>query len=343
MLEREKFLHMETPFCLDSKKHSIDKLVYSLQKNAYAVIENAVPQGIVSELLTVTASPVANVNCNDLSSVIHGKTQFFTNIIAHSKAAHDIILSPLVVDLCASFLGDNCQLVNNRIQTTRANIAMPWHTDNNLLSGGKLVGRHGMPGLQFVLYLTDVSSSPFQLIKNSHEWSLSYEKQYILDSDILSSNFDIVEIIPKPGTLLILNTHLFHRAAPIRDSSYMRSILLFQVDQLSADYPYHGERLFINPAFLSEFNTKISTLLGFGRRRDYSPFPESSLATLDLKQAYLLLLKLLRTLPGLALIKLIKRFLPADALAKIKITTVFANSRALGKQSTSLPNPYLED
>lgn len=333
---------MESAFCLDTKKHSIDSLVFSLQQHAYAVIDNAVPQSIISEILAVTSSPVASVNCNDLSSVIHGKTQFFTNIIAHSKTVHDIILSPLVVDLCTTFLGDNCQLVNNRIQTTRANIAMPWHTDNNLLNNGKLVGRHGMPGLQFVLYLTDVSACPFQLIKDSHEWSLNYKNQYILDSDIASSNYDIVDLMPSPGSLLILNTHLFHRAAPIRDSKYMRSILLFQVDKISADYPDHGERLFINPAFLSEFNTKISSFLGFGRRRAYPPFPESSLATLNLMQAYILSIKLLRALPGLALVKFIKRFLPVDALAKFKINTVFSNSRALSRKPITPPNPYTE-
>ena len=309
------------------------EIVLSLRKNAYALIENAVSEDIVNNILAVTASPVVSVNGNDLSTVIQGNTQFFTNIVAHSRVVYDIITSPLVINLCTTVLGDHSQLVNNRIQTTRAQISMPWHTDNNLLSNGKLVGRHDMPGLQFVLYLTSVSAAPFLFIKGSHEWSLNHKNQYLSDEVIVNSGYEIVELVPPPGSLLILNTHLFHRASPIRKSSYMRSILLFQVDDISANYPYHGEKLFVNPAFLDNFSPQISSFLGFGRTRSYPPFPESSFGTLDLNHAYFVLLKLLRSLPILTLKALLKRILTADVLAKVKNFYVVLNTKFLVRKS----------
>lgn len=310
----------------------IDLIITSLRQDAYAIIENAVPQNILNQLLAYTASPAVKANCNDLNTVILGETQFFTNIIAYSKIVHDLILSPFVLNLCTAYLGDSCQLVNNRIQTTRVNVAMPWHTDNNLLSQGKLIGRHNMPGLQFVLYLTNVSAAPFQLIKDSHKWSLDYKNQYILDSDIKTANYEVVELNPSPGSLLILNTHAFHRAAPIRNSNYLRSILLFQADAISPDYPEHGEKLYVNPEFFSEMNSQILSFLGFGRSRAFPAFPETSIKTLNLKQFTLLSSSIFKAFPKLLLIKTIKRIISADSLAKIKTFSVFQNSKKASKK-----------
>ncbi len=311
-----------------------DLLIASLRRDAFAIVEDAVPQNILNQLLAITASPAANANCNDLNTVILGETQFFTNVIAYSKTVHDLILSPFVLNLCTAYLGDNCQLVNNRIQTTRVTGAMPWHTDNNLLSQGKLIGRHNMPGLQFVLYLTNVSAAPFQLIKDSHKWSLNYKNQYLLDSDIKASNYEVIELNPSPGSLLILNTHAFHRAAPIRNSNYMRSILLFQADAISPGYPEHGEKLYVNPEFFSEANPQIFSFLGFGRSRAFPAFPETNIKTLNLKQFAFLSLSILNAFPRLLLKKSIKRIISADSLAKFKIFSVFLNSRKASQKNS---------
>lgn len=317
-----------------------DEILSSLNRNAYVVIENAISDSDLSSILAETSIQKVRVNPNDLGSSFHGPTQFFTNIIAHSKIVHDLIISPFVLDICSAYLGSDFQLVNNRIQTTRANIAMPWHTDNNLLINGKLLGRHNMPGLQFVLYLTNISSSPFQLIKDSHQWSLNHKSQYLTDKDIRDSNLEVVELTPSPGSLLILNTHLFHRAAPFTNSNYTRSILLFQADQISPDYPEHGEKLLVNTEFLSGMNPRISTFLGFGRKRCNPPFPESSSSTLNLNTFLLLQLRLFKVFPHIIAKQLLKKLLPHYFL------TLFKNLVVANRTSPStlgLPsNPYLD-
>ena len=320
----------------------IDEIVLTVKDNSFAVIENFVSQDAINELLAMTASQVVSVNCNQLKSVTHGNTQFFTNVISNSKTIHDLILSPFVLNICSAYLGDNCRLVNNRIQTTRANIAMPWHTDNNIIIDGKLVGRHDMAGLQFVLYLTNVSDAPFQLIKDSHKWSLSCKQHYILDSDIGRANYEIIELNPPPGTLLILNTHTFHRAKPIRDSNYLRSILLFQVDSITSSYPDHGEKLYVNTEYFSEYSPQILSFLGFGRKRAYPPFPETSVKTLNSAQITLLWASLFKVLPKIFLLKALKRLLPPNLLSRLKIFAIAVNANVYAQDADPVANPYLE-
>ena len=314
----------------------------SIREHGFAVINNFITKSCAASILAETALPLTNVNSNGLKPALHGDTQFFTNIIAHSQLVHDIITSSFVLDICSLYLGDGFQLVNNRIQTTRAKVAMPWHTDNNLLADGKLVGRHELPGLQFVLYLADVGNSPFQLIPNSQTWSLNFSNQYLLDNDIKTNGLKICEIFPTAGTLLILNTHVFHRAAPLRDSAYTRSILLFQVDKVSTKYPYHGEKLVVQPEFFKDFSPAVTSLLGFGKQRDYSAFPDTSINTLNLKQLLLLEAAILSCFPRTIFRKFLKKFLPPALVVVFKNMLV---SRSKPKQLPNPPatSPYLEN
>ena len=316
-------------------------LALSIGEHGFAVIKNFISRPSAATILSETALPLANVNHNGLKSALHGDTQFFTNIIAHSKLVHDIITSSFVLDLCSSYLGEGYQLVNNRIQTTRSKIAMPWHTDNNLLKDGKLVGRHELPGLQFVLYLTDVGDSPFQLITNSESWSLDFAKQYLLDDDIKAKGLTTREIFPAAGTLLILNTHVFHRAAPLRDSAYTRSILLFQVDKVSNKYPNHGEKLVVQPEFFKDFNPAIIALLGFGKERAYPAFPETSMDTLNLKQLLYLQKAVFTAFPRTVFRKFLKRVLPQSFVVTFKNLLV-SRSKSKPLPNTPASNPYLE-
>jgi hypothetical protein len=325
-----------------NKDVSPEALCSSIGKHGFAVINNFISKPSAACILLETALPLANVNHNGLGPALHGDTQYFTNIIAHSKLVHDIITSSFVLDLCSSYLGEGHQLVNNRIQTTRTKIAMPWHTDNNLLKDGRLVGRHELPGLQFGLYLTDVGDSPFQLISNSESWSLDFSNQYLIDDDIKAKELTTKEIFPATGTLLILNTHVFHRAAPLRDSAYTRSILLFQVDKTSNKYPNHGEKLIVQPEFFKDFNPAIVSLLGFGQERAYPAFPETSIDTLNLKQLIYLQKAILTSFPRTVFRKFLKTVLPASFVVSIKNLLV-SKSKSKPSPNTSDSNPYLEN
>jgi len=328
-------------FSKQLRQNTIENILSSIKENGYAVVDNFIDPDIAYKIRSETPYPEATININCLGPSIHGDTQFFTNIIAHSQEVHDVITSSFVIDLCTGYLGNNFLLINNRIQTTRSKIAMPWHTDNNRLEDGKLVGRHDLPGLQFVLYLAEVGQSPFQFIKGSEKWSLSFPNQYLLDADILEQHLEIVEIYPSAGTLLILNTHVFHRAAPLKDDAYTRSILLFQVDSVSDRYPGHGEKLLIQPEFLEEITPEIQTLFGFGRKRAYPAFPETSLLTLKVRHLLILQSQVFKALPMIFFKKVLKAVLPPSIVTVFKNRSVSDRSQRMAP-SQAPSNPYID-
>ena len=77
--------------------------------------------------------------------------------------------------------------------------------------------------------------------------------------------------------MVTLNTHLFHRGVGFKNKEFIRSLFLFQFDVISDDLEGHGEQLLLNPAFLEDFDPSLVKILGLGRPRSYSAFPETSL------------------------------------------------------------------
>jgi hypothetical protein len=195
---------------------------------------------------------------------------------------------------------------------------MPWHTDNNMLVGGKVAATHCLPGLQFVVYLTEITDSPLQLVLGSQHWSYNHNGQYLLDQEARKNKKDLVSLTPPPGSLVILNTHLFHRAGPVSESSYTRSILLFQVDKLPEDYTAHGEYTYLNPEHIDTLDENLVAFLGFGRTRSCDAFPATSAATLELSQLIKLYFYLLSLFPSALSKKLLTRIMPPDVITALK-------------------------
>ena len=196
---------------------------------------------------------------------------------------------------------------------------MPWHTDNNLLSRGRVVGRHGLAGLQFVLYLSDASFAPFQVLQDSQNWSSNHPEQYLGEQDVDSLYRDkVVTIEPDAGDLVILNTHVFHRGMPFRRNNCSRSVLLYQFDCISDKHPGLGESLLVNPAFLSNFTPDIASILGFGISRDDPPFPMTSEENLSHKDLWKLQSLLRKKWLGSLLVGLAKRLLPERVALRIR-------------------------
>ena len=142
---------------------------------------------------------------------------------------------------------------------------------------------------------------------------------------------------------MILNTHLFHRAAPLSDSNNVRSILLFQVDKLSQDYPQHGEKLVINTEYLTEVNASVSSFLGFGRKRSNPPFPESSIDSLGLSKLFALQLNLLRAFPKVLLKRILKKITPSYFFITFKNAVVANRTHASKTLDNNSSNPYLNN
>lgn len=266
-------------------KVSPNEIVNELKTKGYFVFEEALTEKYVDELLQEVDFDRVLVNTNDVGVVIAKTQKFLTHCLATSKKAYDIITCQKVLDICSHYFNDSYKIINHRIyQTTKAS-HMPWHTDNNRQVGKQLDSKHDMPGILFLIYLSDVTQNPFQVVKDSHNWSHKYSHEIYLSDRFIEENYqqDVMEFLMKKGTIFVCDIHTVHRAKPFIDKNYIRKTLLFQVDQVGSENIGHGEKNIINTEFIDNRSQELMDYLGFGFKRDYPAFPSTSVATMTPK------------------------------------------------------------
>lgn len=310
---------------------SSSEIIASVKREGYYFLEDALTKQYVDQLLEEVNFDDILVNHNDVGVVTAGTQKFLTHCLAKSKSAYDLITSQKVLDVCDAYFTERYQLTNHRFCQTRKTFHMPWHTDNNLQKGSQLSGKHHMPGLLFLFYLSEQNASPFQYIKGSHTWSQQYNHEVYLSDHWVDTHYKekVLNFKMPKGSLVICNIHGVHRAAPFYDPQHTRNVLLFQVDQVGEGYIGHGEQNLINTEFIDNPSVALFNYLGFGVRRDYPAFPSSSAATMTV-QDLLNLQKQLLPLMVTALTKdLVKTLLPGEVIVNLKRAVWTLKSRAL--------------
>lgn len=260
-----------------------EKIAHELKcGSGYHVFEKALSAEAVTALTNVVSSDSLLVNNNNLGYVRAYWTKYLSHTLALSKECYDIITSERIRGICRLFFDNSFKISNQRIYETHTRSHLPWHTDNNLQAGNAYNGKHDLPGIMFLFYLSDVSeTNPFQLIADSYKWSEQNTERFFSDQ-FIEQNYkdDIVTVRAPKGSLIICNTHLIHRAEPFNRPGFKRLTYLFQIDEISTQHEGHGEKILLNPAFVSETSPEILTYLGFGNKADYPAFPETSVSTM---------------------------------------------------------------
>ncbi|MGL5080766.1 MAG: phytanoyl-CoA dioxygenase family protein [Microcoleaceae cyanobacterium] len=259
------------------------QIVDSVKQQGYFVFEGAITDQYIQEMFQEVDFDSILLNTNDVGVVLTPNQKFLTHCLGQSKKAFDLITSDRVLDICNHYFEDRYQLINHRIYQTHKASHMPWHTDNNRQVGRQLDSKHNLPGLLFLLYLSDVTKNPFQCIKNSHLWSQKYSHEIYLSDQFIEDNYqsEVLTFQMKKGSLMICNIHCVHRAEPFQDKNYSRSTLLFQVDQVGSDNLGHGEKHLIDTGYLDHPTPEVLRYLGFGYRTQYPAFPNTSAATMS--------------------------------------------------------------
>jgi hypothetical protein len=295
-------------------------IVNDIKTKGYFVFEQALNEHYVDELLKEIDFDRILVNTNDVGVVIASEIKFLTHCLANSKKAYDVITSRKILDICKEYFTDDYKLTNHRVYKTTKRSHMPWHTDNNLQSGKQLSAKHNMPGLLFLIYLSDVTNNAFQLVKNSHNWSHDYQHEIYLSDSFIENNYsqDILSLPMKKGSIVVCDIHTVHRAEPFHDEDYTRYTLLFQVDQVGSEYVGHGEKNLVNTEYLDNVTPELMEYLGFGFKRDYPAFPNSSIATMKLPEVWQVQKQLLsQTFQALSK-KLAIKLLPGGVIVNAK-------------------------
>ena len=298
----------------------VSNIVKSIQEQGYFFAEQALSKAEVNHLLADFKDDEILLNSNDVGTVISGNQRFLTHCLAKSKVAYDLITSQWVLDICSAYFSDRYQLTNHRFCQTRKGFHMPWHTDNNLQNGRALSGKHSMPGLLFLYYLSEQNVSPFQYVRGSHRWSQRYSDEIYLSDEWVTSHHgdDVVNIAMPQGSLVICDIHAIHRAAPFRQRHHYRNVLLFQVDQVGQGYPGHGEQNLINTEFIDHLSPALASYLGFGAKRDYPAFPNSSAATMTVQDLLRLQRQILPLMAKATAKQLAKAILPGAVIVQLK-------------------------
>lgn len=299
---------------------SVSEIIASVEREGYYFLEDALTEQYVDQLLKEVNFDNILVNYNDVGVVISGTQRFLTHCLAKSKSAYDLITSQKVLDICDAYFTERYQLTNHRFCQTRKTFHMPWHTDNNLQTGSQLSGKHQMPGLLFLFYLSDQNSSPFQYIEDSHTWSQQYNHEVYLSDRWVDIHYkeEVLNFKMPKGSLIVCNIHGVHRAAPFYDSDHIRNILIFQVDQVGEGYVGHGEQNLVNTEYIDNPSAALFDYLGFGVRRDYPAFPSSSAATMTLPDLMNLQKQILPLMVRAITKDLIRTLLPGEVIVNLK-------------------------
>lgn len=243
------------------------EIVDSLNTDGYFAAENA----LTEEFITSIENDVSNhrflTNSNILSGGYTNSQYFLVNMLACSRSFFNYCTSPKVLDISENLIGDLFRLKALRYYESYSSTRMQWHTDSKTS-----VGFAPIPGLIFIVYITDVFDGEFQYIKGSHEWS-STKMQNDFSEDFYSEDIQSFKM-PK-GSIIIYNTHGIHRAKPSSSSDFIRKSLFFQVDGND-----NSEPLLINPSFMTNFDERLKMYLGFGRTASNTPFPHTDETTI---------------------------------------------------------------
>ncbi|MEA5602308.1 phytanoyl-CoA dioxygenase family protein [Nostoc sp. UHCC 0252] len=320
----------------DFVNFSTSEIVNDLKTKGYFAFEQAITPQYVEELLQEINFNQILLNNNDVGVVTAQDIKFFTHCLAGSKKTYDVITSRQVLDVCKEYFTDDYKLTNHRVYQTSQNSHMPWHTDNNRQIGKQLSEKHNMPGLLFLFYLSDVEKNAFQYIKDSHKWSRKYSHEIYLSDSYIDNTYskDILTFPMRKGSLILCDIHGIHRAEPFQDKTYNRTTLLFQVDQVGSENVGHGEKNIVNTEYLDNLTPEVMDYLGFGFKRDYPAFPNTSVATMKLPDILELQKQLLpKTLEALNK-NILKSILPAETVINAKRLLWFLKSKS-SKQKNS--------
>ncbi len=244
-----------------------DDIANSLNTDGYFAIENALTQDFISNIESDVANHRFLTNSNILSGGYTSSQYFLVNMLACSRSFFNYCTDKKILDICENLIGNLFRLKALRYYESYGSTRMQWHTDSKTSKGFASI-----PGLIFIVYITDVFDGEFQYVRGSHVWS-STKMQNDFTQEFNSE--DIKSFKMPKGSVIIYNTHGIHRAKPSDSSNFIRKSLFFQVDGND-----NSEPLLINPSFMSDFDERVKMYLGFGREATNIPFPHTDETTI---------------------------------------------------------------
>ena len=233
--------------------HAADEL----EKNGVVIVNNFISNENCLNLKSLLDGSQLK-NSNELTFVHLDDAKFFSNAVAQSKTAYDLVTSQNTFKISKKYLGENIRLKCHRAYSTKKNYYFPWHTDNKFEDM-----KNNRKGIVFIIYLVDTDNGATEFILGSHKESSKFENNNFLD-DFINLQFKdkIVKAKGKRGCAVISDTRVIHRGSFDKGKKINRYSFWFQIDSNTNE----AERLLLNPEFLPKnISNELSEYLGFSK------------------------------------------------------------------------------
>ncbi len=233
--------------------HAADEL----EKNGVVIVNNFISNENCLNLKSLLDGSQLK-NSNELTFVHLDDAKFFSNAVAQSKTAYDLVTSENTFKISKKYLGENIRLKCHRAYSTKKNYYFPWHTDNKFDDI-----KNNRKGIVFIIYLVDTDNGATEFVLGSHKESSKFENNNFLD-DFINLKFKdkIVKAKGKRGCAVISDTRVIHRGSFDKGKKINRYSFWFQIDSNTNE----AERLLLNPEFLPKnISNELSEYLGFSK------------------------------------------------------------------------------
>jgi len=235
-------------------KHASEEI----DKNGVVIINNFISDKDCLEIKNLLNGSQLR-NSNDLTFIYIDDAKFFSNAVAQSKAAYDLVTSENTLTIAKNYLGEKIRLKCHRAYSTKKNYFFPWHTDNKFDDV-----KNTKKGIVFIIYLVDTIDGATEFILGSHKDSQNYQNNNFIDDFINSKYKDrIVKAKGKAGCAVISDARTIHRGSIEKGRDINRYSFWFQIDADTNE----AERLLLNPEFLpKKISNELGEYLGFSER-----------------------------------------------------------------------------
>ena len=248
-----------------------------IDQKGYYSLESFFNEKFIQQIERDSTSSKFDLNENKLLGFFYETQYYFIDLLAQSKTFYDFCTSKTVLDICKNYLGDNFRLKALRYYETMSGHNMKWHTDNKIKKDEK----NNIPGLIFIIYISDVNEGEFQYVEGSHKWSEADEYSEYDDNFIINNHESKIKSFAMPkGSLIIYDSYGIHRAKPFKNKNFTRKSIFFQID---SDVE-NSEQIIVNTNFLDNLNEQIHMYLGFGKKSNYPVYPKTNLNRLPISK-----------------------------------------------------------
>lgn len=257
------------------------KIVSDIKENGFFHYKNAFKKEFTDTLIDEVKKNKFSVNKNWVTGVYSGGQYYVKHLLSCSKQFYNLISNEIIFDFCDLFFKKNYRLKAFRYYETYSNHKMSWHTDNKISKKDEDDIYKEVPGIIFIIYLSDVDDGEFQFIKKSHKFS-DVQAHNDYNNDYILNNYkkDIMSFKGEKGDLIIYDTYGIHRAKPVSSKrNFVRKSLFFQIDtDLNS-----AEPSLINPSYFLNLDKKSMDFFGFGLKNESDTYPNTNVNMLPFK------------------------------------------------------------